>query len=228
MCLSSSGATLYSNRRHFGSMDITVGTFLELRGTPRLPAVHLLSPASIMSYFSVPVAHFLSPVCSRSAGSDREVNSGTVAFCTKQVTLCRLAGGGKGPWLLSDLRMSTERVVVGFTSAPDYLRSKDKWDTWKSLIIASRCDSSYRGSIDFVSLHTLLALSATVKIQICGSIFTVCLFVLDFYISEISRCDSWLKGGDCLDPLRRRLLCTKLCTSEETDADMKPRGETDS
>lgn len=49
-CLLSSVATPHSARRHFGSMDITGETFLELRGTPRLPADHLLSFASFISF----------------------------------------------------------------------------------------------------------------------------------------------------------------------------------
>lgn len=74
MYLSSLVATLHSARRHFGSMDITGQTFLELRGTPYFPADHLLFPASIISFFSVPVPFFLSPLCFRTAGSDRGVN----------------------------------------------------------------------------------------------------------------------------------------------------------
>lgn len=51
MCLSSMVATLHSARRHFGSMDIAGETFLELWETPRLPADHLLSPSSSISFF---------------------------------------------------------------------------------------------------------------------------------------------------------------------------------
>lgn len=51
MYLSSSVATLHSARRHFGSIDIAGETFLELRGSPSLPADHLLSPALSVSFF---------------------------------------------------------------------------------------------------------------------------------------------------------------------------------
>lgn len=61
-------------------MDIAEETFLELRGTPRLPADHLLSPASMISFFSVPVPFFLAPLCSRAPGSDGVVNRLSVAF----------------------------------------------------------------------------------------------------------------------------------------------------
>lgn len=95
-CLSSSVATPHSARRHFGSMDITGETFLELRGTPGLPADHRLSPAFFISVCLSPVALFLSPLCSRTAGSDRVLNCLSVAFCTEQVSLWRQARGRTG------------------------------------------------------------------------------------------------------------------------------------
>lgn len=49
-CLLLSVATPHSPRRHFGSMYITGETFLELRGTLRLPADSLLSPGVSISF----------------------------------------------------------------------------------------------------------------------------------------------------------------------------------
>ncbi|XP_034732661.1 uncharacterized protein LOC117947648 isoform X2 [Etheostoma cragini] len=108
---SSSVATLHSAGRHFHSMDITGETFLVLGGTPRLPADHLLSPASIISVL-VPTS---SPLCSRTAGSDRLVNSVAVAFRIEQVSLCgpeRVRTGLLGYFLTSEGRLSCCCVQV--------------------------------------------------------------------------------------------------------------------
>lgn len=109
MCLSSLVATLHSARRHFGSMDIAGETFLELWETPRLPADHLLSPSSSISFSLVSVALFLSCLCSRPAGSDRVLNCLPLAFCAEQVSFLWTGRRKDRPsQLLSDLTVSTE------------------------------------------------------------------------------------------------------------------------
>lgn len=109
MCLSSMVATLHSARRHFGSMDIAGETFLELWETPWLPADHLLSPSSSISFFLVSVALFLSCLRSRPAGSDRVLNCLSLAFCTEQVSILWSDKRKDRPsLLLSDPTVSTE------------------------------------------------------------------------------------------------------------------------
>lgn len=88
-------------------------TFLVFCGAPRLPAGHLLCPASLL-FLSVSVPLFLSSLCSRTSGSDRMVNSVSVAFHTEQVSLCRLAGGRPGLLgycLISEGQLSQRAVV---------------------------------------------------------------------------------------------------------------------
>lgn len=62
------------------------------------------------------------------------------------------------------------------------------------------------------------------KTQICGGCFTrTCACTR---VSFFERCDRLLNGGNCtvcLYRLRRRLLFMILCTSEEAEAEMKPR-----
>lgn len=104
------------------------------------------------------------------------VNSLSVAFHTEQVSLCGLAGvrtGLLGYFLTSEGRPSCCCVQVNVACPTGQVRHLAGLLSSRAIMTANM-----RTILTLFPIHTLFALSATVKTQICGSCFTgTCLFV---------------------------------------------------
>lgn len=110
-CLLLSVATPHSPRRHFGSMYMTGETFLQLRGTLRLPADSLLSPGVSISF-----CLNLNPSLPQDSRLWRGVNSIFCGFLYWTGVSVETGRRDDRPsWLLTDLRgLCGLRMVVSF------------------------------------------------------------------------------------------------------------------